>query len=183
MFSHFSHSNSMLSSSLNDYTNFLKLENNLLLANDRIKSLECLLASKDFVIYHMHMCNAYVAQFTGSPTWRPPPPSDSPLQKESNFAAENCSQSSTSSAESPQSKSKSADFIGRLPKQMSQFKRRPTGDLKPMASASFEDAALFNADADTKEAIFVESQMRQGGKGGSRLTIDPRKPLLPRPRL
>ena len=157
MFSDSSHSKSMLSSSLNDYPNFLKLENNLLLANDRIKSLECLLASKDFVIYHMHMCNAYVAQFTGSPTWRPPLPSDSPPQKESNFAAGNCSQSSTSSAESPQSKSKSADFIGHLPKQMSQFERRPAGDLKPtpLASASFEAAANVNADADTKKASFV----------------------------
>ena len=171
----------MLSSSLNDYTNYIKLENSLLLANEKIKSLDCLLASKDFVIYHMHMCNAYMAQFNGTP-WRPPLPSDPPSQKESNEAAEDCSQSSVSSAESLHGKSESATSTGHLPKQVSQIKRNPAGDSKPISKAAEPiGAALGKAAADTKEnAIFVESQMRQGG-GGSRLKIDPRNLLLPRP--
>ena len=114
--------NSMLSSSLNDYTSCIRLEISLLLANEKIKSLECLLASKDFVIYHMHMCNAYMAQSHGTP-WRPPLPSDPPSQKESNEAANNCSQSSASTAESLHGKSESAAFRSHSPKQVSQSKR------------------------------------------------------------
>jgi len=159
--------NSMLSSSLNDYTKYITLENSLLLANEKIKSLECLLASKDYVIYHMHMCNAYMAQSNGTP-WRPPLPSDPPSQKESNEAADDCSQRSVSSAESLQGKSESAIPNGHLPKQVSQIKRNPAGDSKPISKAAeLKGAALGQADAN-KKAILVESQMRQGG-GGSRL--------------
>ena len=95
MYSHPNHFNSMLSSSLNDYTNFLKLENSLLLANDRIKSLESLLASKDFIIYHMSMCNALMAQSPKISTWRPPLPPHPPITKEDFETADDNSQSSS----------------------------------------------------------------------------------------
>ena len=157
------HLNSMLSGSLNDYTRYLKLENSLHLANDKIKSLESLLASKDFVIFNMSVCNAFMAQ-----SWRPPLPSDSPSHKENNDAADNCSQSSASSAESLHGKFESATFTGHLPEQVSQIKRNSAGDFKPISKAAEPiGAALGKADADTKEkAIYVESQMRQGGGGG-----------------
>ena len=159
--------NSMLSSSLNDYTSYIKLENSLLLANEKIKSLECLIASKDFVIYHMHMCNAYMAQSNGTP-WRPPLPNDPPSQKESNEAADNSSRSSASTAESLLGKSESAASLGHLPKQVSRSKKQPAGDFKPISKAAEPTGvAPGKADADINvKAILVESQMRQGGGGG-----------------
>ena len=158
----------MLSSSLNDYSNFIKLENSLLLANDRIKSLECLLASKDFTIYHMSICNAYMAQSLKPPYWRPPLPSDFPPQKECNEFADDCTQSSASSVEFIHGKFESASIVGHLPKQVSQVKRNPAGDSKPSSNAIEPTGAVpVDADADNiEEAIFVESQMRHGGGGG-----------------
>ena len=101
MHAHPSHFNSTLFSSLNDYTNFLKLENSLLLANDRIKSLESLLASKDFIIYHMSMCNVLMAQSPKISTWKPPLPKyPPPFQKEDADATIDFSQSSAHSASS-----------------------------------------------------------------------------------
>ena len=88
------HFNLMPPGSLNDYTKHLSLENSLLLANDRIKSLECLLASKDFIIYHMSMCNAYMARPPNFSVWKPPLPNYPPPQKEDTDAPEDF-QSST----------------------------------------------------------------------------------------
>jgi len=135
MYAHNNHFNSMPSGSLNDYTNYLRLENSLLLANDRIKSLESLLASKDFIIYHMSMCNALMAQSPKTSTWRPPPPNYPPPQKEGNVDADNCSQSSASSVESLNGKSKSAASTGHLPRQVSQSKSKPARDLKSTSKA------------------------------------------------
>ena len=80
--------------SFNDYLNFTNIENSLLLANDRVKSLECLLASKDFIIYHMSMCNAYMARPPILSIWKPPLP-NYPPSKEGTNAADNFSQSPT----------------------------------------------------------------------------------------
>ena len=80
-------------SSSNNYFNVIILENSLLLANDRIKSLECLLASKDFVIYHMSMCNAYMARPPNFSVWKPPLPNYPPPQREDTEAPEIFSQS------------------------------------------------------------------------------------------
>ena len=77
----------MLLGSLNDYTNHSKLENCLHLAHEKIKSLECLLASKDFVIFNMSVCNAFMAQ-----SWKPPLPTCPPPTKECREAADDCSQ-------------------------------------------------------------------------------------------
>ena len=56
----------------NDYFNTLRLENSLFLAYDKIRSLECLMASKDHIIYQMISCNAFMAR--SSTTFSPPPP-------------------------------------------------------------------------------------------------------------
>jgi len=66
----------------NDYTIRLRLENSLFVANDRIISLERLLASKDYIIYHMISCNAFMAK--SSPSFSPPLPplpNNSPINK------------------------------------------------------------------------------------------------------
>ena len=109
-----------------------------------------------------------MAQSFKTPSRRPPLPSDFPPQKECNEFADDCSQSSASSVEILHGKFESASIRGHLPKQVSQFKRNPAGDSKPSSNAIEPTGAVpVKADADTiKEAIFVESQMRQGGGGG-----------------
>jgi len=162
----------------NEYFKTLSLENDLFLALDKIKSLERLMASKDYIIFQMITCNAIMAKSSTSFIPPPPPlPSDLPLKKddyevndlfEDGVAPENML--------FPTGKSAVQTFTADL---------KTSADLKAAADVKTADlknvvAANDIADADSKIASFVESQMRQGG-GGSRLTIDPRKPLLPRP--
>jgi len=164
--------------SLNDYSNFIRLENSLLLANDRIKSLESLLASKDFIIYHMSMCNALMAQSPKASAWRPPLPPNPPIISKEGFnAADGNSQCPMSNTDCLQGKSKSAALKGHSPNQVSPSEGNSAGDFKSKSkSAALKAVAeLFRAASGPKTKAFVESQMREGG-GGVSTNHRPQKP-------
>ena len=151
MNAHNNNFNTIPSRSFNVYSSAISLENSLLLANDRIKSLECLLASKDFIIYQMSVCNAFMAQATTTPNnWKPPLPNCPPPKERYDEEAHYFKGYTSSPARADGSK------FG---------KPHLPAERDPFVSS---------------KAANVESQVRQGG-GGSRLIIDPRHLLLPRP--
>jgi len=95
MKTHSSIFNMMSSDSFNNYSSAILLENSLLLANDKTKSLEGLLASKDFIIYQMSMCNAFMAHSIMHPISWTPPLLTYPPSKEGNEAEADCVHSDT----------------------------------------------------------------------------------------